>query len=64
MKQVRPLSIGSVWTKQAKKMPEPKNPFDTVFVGSAAFKAAGKGFRSRTLDGSRAKFRSAGSGTF
>ena len=64
MKQVRPLSMGTVWTKQAKKMPVHKNAFDTVFAGSAAFKAAGKGYRSRTLDGSRAKFQSAGTGTF
>ena len=62
MKQVRPLAIGSVWTKQAKKITPKKNPFDTVFHGSAAFKAAGGGFRSRTMDGSRAKFRANGGG--
>ena len=60
MKQARPEAIGVVWTKQAKKPDFQRNPFDTVFSGSGAFKAAGKGFRSRTLDGTRAKFRSAG----
>lgn len=58
MKQVRPMPIGVEWNKRALKRTF-KNPFDVVFSGSAAFKAAGSELRSRTLNRTQAKFRSA-----
>ena len=57
-KQVRPQKIGADYNKQAPKQ-KFKNPMTTVFKGSPIFTAAGKGFRSRGLDGARSKFRSA-----
>jgi hypothetical protein len=57
-KQVRPQKIGADFNKQAPKQTF-KNPMQTVFKGSAKFTAAGKGFRTRGLDGARAKFRGA-----
>ncbi len=59
MAKKSPLPMGAVWTKQAQKATFKKNPMQTVFKGSANFQAAGKGFRSRSLDLTRSKFRSA-----
>lgn len=55
-KQLRPQKLGADFNKQAKKQTF-RNPMQTVFKGRPEFRAAGKGLRTRGLDGARAKFR-------
>lgn len=58
MGQIRPISIGVVWTKQGPKLKAPRRAnFGTVGTQKAAFTAAGKGLRTRSFDGQRVRFK-------
>lgn len=56
--RAKPAKIGSVWTTR-EKIAKPVQKPAKINTGRADFTAAGKGFRSRGMDGTRSAFKNA-----